>query len=126
MVAGGMSPLPPKMTGQCRYRIGALGPLLRSKVRNDRHGRHRRASTTEGAELHGARAEDARRTHDTPNDRGGVEDAGTGAGISVLLVRLADILDGSQSPVEYGNLDNRRPRAGDRLSKEGNTGLERH
>lgn len=61
-------------------------------------------------------AKDACWADNTPDHGCSVENTGTGAGVAVGLVRLADARDSAQSPVEDGDLDDARPNTSNDLS----------
>lgn len=85
-------------------------------------GEHRQRGAEEPVPLQrgvdAAGAKDATGPNDTPYDGGGVEDAGTGAGVAVGLVGVADAGDGAEGPVEDGDLDDAGPEAGADLRSE--------
>ena len=100
----------------------AARPPLCSKVSDDGQSSADQPEPLEDT-IHGTGAEDTSGSNNTPDDRSGEKDIGVGAGISILLIGGADTIDGTQCPVEYSNLDDARPRAGNGLGNECNTGL---
>ena len=100
----------------------ATRPPLGSEVSDDGQGSPQQPEPLEDT-IHCTGAEDTGGSNDTPDDRSGKKDAGIGACISILLIGGADTLNRTQCPVEYSNLDDARPRAGNGLGNKGDTGL---